>query len=129
MENYGYKTQTSKSLTLQPMLRRKYFQNESCIFSMFLLYERHKFVLDLVNWLTEKMIIIKFKIIFWWYYEMLYIWDHLQNCFILELKLLHLWEYEKNCYVFTQSAAFPEKSTSATFSINYVKLKLFNQLL
>ena len=62
-------------------------------------------------------------------YEMLHIWDHLQNCYILKIKLLHLWEYEKscyflklkvlhfweylkNCYFFTESAAFPGKSTN-----------------
>ena len=91
--------------------------------------------------------LLHFKILFWWDYKMLRMWDYLQNCYILKIKLLQLWEYEKNYYFlklkllylweylknghfFTESAAFPGKSHKfATFSISYVKLELFNQLL
>ena len=39
-----------------------------------------------------------------------------------------MWEYLKNCYFSTKSAAFPGKSTNLLL-LNYVKPKLFNQLL
>ena len=29
---------------------------------------------------------------------MLHIWDHLENCYILKLKLLYSWEHKTNCY-------------------------------
>ena len=131
MGNYEYEPKFSQSLTSQPLLRMKSFENESCIFSIFVLQDRHKFVLILVNCLTEKIMIrlLHFKILFQWDYEMLHIWDHLQTCYILKLKLLHFWEYEKNCYFlnlellhmqeylkncyfFTESAAFSGKSTN-----------------
>ena len=35
----------------------KYFEYESCIFSMFVLLDRYNFVLIQVNWLTNKMLI------------------------------------------------------------------------
>ena len=54
------------------------------------------------------------------------LWEYEKNCYFLKLKLLHLWEYLKNWHFFTESAAFPG---IATLSINYVKIKLFNQLL
>ena len=57
--------------------------------------------------------LLHFKILLQWDYEMLYIWDHLQNCYILKLKLLHLWEYiKKYVLLFAESAAFPGKSTN-----------------
>ena len=73
--------------------------------------------------------LLHFKILFYWDYEIQHIWDQMQNCLILKLKLLNLWEYEKNCYFlklellhlwkylknfyfFTESAAFPGKSTN-----------------
>ena len=91
--------------------------------------------------------LLHFKILFQWDYEMLHIWDHLQNCYILKLKLLHLWEYEKNCYFFKlklphlwrylknyvlfylKCCISWEIYKFSNFSINYVKLKLDNQLL
>ena len=91
--------------------------------------------------------LLHFKILFQWDYEMLHIWDHLQNCYILKLKLLHLWEYEKNCYFlklklphlwrylknyvlfYLKCCISWEIYKFSTFSINYVKLKLDNQLL
>ena len=56
MENYGCEPKFSQSLTSLTLLRMKYFENESCIFSMFVLWDRHEFVSVLVNWLSEKMI-------------------------------------------------------------------------
>ena len=56
MGDYEYEPKSSQSLTSQPLFRTKYFENESYIFSMFVFQDRHKFVLILVNWLTEKII-------------------------------------------------------------------------
>ena len=138
MEIYGYKLKSLQSLTSQPLLRIKYLENGSC---MLVLQDRHNFVFILVNWLTEKMIImfLHFKILLQWDYEMLHIWDHLQNCYILKIKLLHLceyekkccvlklillhlWEYLENCHFFTGSAAFPGKSTNLLFQYKLRKI-------
>ena len=76
---------------------------------------------------------------------MLHIWDHLQNCYILKIKLLHFWEYEKNCYFLKLKLLYlweylkndpfllkvlhsRELYKFTNFSVS-VKLKLFNQLL
>ena len=130
MENYGYEPISSQSLTSQSLLMIKYFENESCIFSMFVSQDRHNFVLILVDLFQENVnMLFHFKILFQLNYEILHIWDHLQNCYILKIKLLCLWEYEKNCYFlklkllhlceylknyhfFTESAEFPGKSTN-----------------
>ena len=51
------------------------------------------------------------------------------KCYFLKLKLLHLWEYlkklpsDRKCYISWEIYKF------ATFSINYVKVKLFDQFL
>ena len=56
MGNYRYEPKSAQFLTSKPLLRMKYFENKSCIFSMFVSSDRHKFVLILVNLLTEKII-------------------------------------------------------------------------
>ena len=134
MKNCGYKLKSSQSLTSQHLLRMKCFENECCIFSMFVLQDRHNFVLILVKWLTEKRIMICcfisrsfFSVIMKCFIS----GTICKICYILKIKLLHLWEYLKNCHFFTESAAFPGKFENLLLLlyINYVKLKLFNQLL
>ena len=44
--------------------------------------------------------------------KLIHLWEYEENCYFLKLELLHLWEYLKNCYFFTESAAFPGKSTN-----------------
>ena len=114
----------------------KYSENESCIFFMFVLQDRHKFVLNLVNWLTEKIMICCFIsrscssgimkcYISGSIYKTAIFWN--SNCYFFKLKLLHLWEDLKlfywKCCISWGIYKF------ATFSINYIKLKLFYQLL
>ena len=41
--------------------------------------------------------LLYFMILYQSNYEMLHIWDCLQNCYILKIKLLRLQEHEKNC--------------------------------
>ena len=54
--------------------------------------------------------LLHFKILFQWHYEMLHIWEHLQNSYIVKLKLLHLQGHQKKTAVFkTQIAAFSGK--------------------
>ena len=53
-----------------------------------------------------------------------------EKLLLFETRLLHLWKYLKNCFFFYWKCyIFWEIYKFATFSINYVKLKLFNQLL
>ena len=44
--------------------------------------------------------------------KLLHLWGYEKNCYLLKFKWLHLWEYLKNGYFFTESAAFPGKSTN-----------------
>ena len=58
IENCAYEPKSAQSLTSQPLFIMKYFENKSHRFFMFVLQDRYQFVLVLVNWLTEKIIMI-----------------------------------------------------------------------
>ena len=127
----------------------KYFENESCIFSMFALMDRNKFVLILVNWLSEKMIMICCFIsrsfssgIMKCYIseaicKIAIFWN--SNCYICGSirKIATFWN--SNCYIcgniwkiaafLLKVLRFLENLQICYFYYNYVKLKLFNQLL
>ena len=85
----------------------KHYEDEYCIFSMFVLWDRHKFVLIVVNWLTDDVASFQGRFLVG-LSNATYL-RHLRNCYTWKLKLLHLWEYLKNCHFFSESAAFPRK--------------------
>ena len=112
---------------------------------MFVLYDRHNFVLILINWLTEKMLICCFisrsfssrimkylrpsaKLL---YFEnqiatFVGIWEKL---LLFETRIATFVEISEKFLLFYWKCCISwEIYKSATFSINYVKLKLFNEL-
>ena len=125
----------------------KYFENESCVFSMFVLQDRHKFILILLNWLTEKMICCFISrlfsswvmkcYIYWSICKIAIFWN--SNCYICgdmrkiatfwDSKCYILWQYANKLLLFYWKCCISwEIYKFATFSINDAKLKLFHQL-